>query len=308
MEVSQLHFRREVLSLVLLVLWGCGDTTEGVLQDAGAQQTIDVQARLVDEVVVAGGALVFEVLGANAIVPASARVRLAGDIDGRPVEASIGADFEEVGGALEVSVPWEKLSAILEVDRRAQYFGSLGVEIDDLGGSLKGVGQLPDSVIEFHEELSPSVLVPALFEIFPNDQKTFSAGGILRPGEGLTSMLVEGVFEPADASGAVPISATLPIEVGASRSEALVSWPVSVFGIRPGAFTGQVVPVNDHAFAGRLEGAALDVSVSLLLAEIDGFDPPAASRGQVLRALGRGFIPADANFGQSMFFLFDGSF
>ena len=296
-----------VLVLACLASSGCGDEVP-VPPGAPAEQILDIQLTLVDETIVLGGSLLCKVEGAGAIVPAAARVVLNGAIDGRPVEASIGADFVETSQGLDVSVGWDKLVNILAISGEAEFQGSLRVELDDLGGGLKGIDELPTAIIFFRESLRPGLDLPSQLEIFADDQLRFPAEGLLRPGEGTTDLLVDGTFSPTDGSAATLVSAVLPVAVGASRQDAVVHWSVVVFGIKPGSFSGTLRPVNNHELGGRLEGDTLNATIALLPSEIDGFDPPAASRGQIMRALGRGFISADANLGQSMFFTLDGSF
>ncbi len=297
-----------VVGWFVLSAWvtGCGEDGGQAVQ-APPEMTLDVEARLVDELVVAGGSLELEVDGAQAIVPSQASILLDGALGGQPFQGTIDAQFEEADERLRVALPWTTLTSVLGVEGGQVYEGTLSVEVEDLGGGLTGVSAPQAVTLSFQDQLTPDLRPPTLFEVFPNDLVEFDAQGLLRPGEGVTELALDGTFTP-DTGEPQSVRATLTATPAGSRQRASVRWPATTFGVRPGVFEGTFTPRNKHALSDTTEGPSSDVSVALLLTEIDGFDPPAACRGQITKLVGRGFIPSDPAAGQSMYFLFDGMF
>lgn len=297
-----------LLLALLLALPSCGDEPKEIPPTSGATEELPIQVKLVDETIVPGGSLLIEVRDAGTIVPASALVFVEGQLDGQTIEANINAAYAQENDVLLLEVTWDALSVLLGVDGDADFAGSIQVEIPDLGGELVGKGQIQLATLFLRRTLDPEVDVPDFFEIFVNDETALSGDGVLRDGEGATELLFDGEFVP-ETGAPESISGTLPVKVGAHRRDWLVSWPSTTIGIRPGTFNGTVTPRNSHAVSGDvLEGDPIAVEVKLLRTEIDAFDPPAASRGEVMNVVGRGFIPANPEAGQSMIFVLDGMF
>ncbi len=297
------------MAALLAVSWCVGAACAQPDKPAPVQeQTLDVELEVVDATVIFGGQMLFEVRGAEAIVPAETRVFFSGRVGAQDVEASFSAPFEETPDGLSLSITWDRLETILGITGEVDFVGNLRLEVADLGGGLTGVDELTGVTIAFRQTLSPSIEFPPFVEIFANSLSTYPADGILRQGEGSTELVFDLTFVPDDGGAQELIQATIPVSVGESRQQAQVNWSVAAMGIRPGVFDGTVQQRNNHAQGPVVDGPLVGLTVTLLPTEIDGFDPPAASRGQIMRALGRGFIPSDAQLGQSMFFVLDGMF
>jgi hypothetical protein len=300
--------RRLTLTLLLCLaaLSACG--AEGQRPNNPPQlMTIAIQASLVDEVILTGGALQIELRRVGALIPAQARVLFKGQLGGSALDATLSAELIEQDGSLLLEIPWERLSAALGAAPGLTFDGTLQVQVDDLGGALTGEAALEGARLAFLDTLDPALEPPASAEVFLNQRVLLPARGVLRNGEGRTEVLAAGTFTP-EGGAAVEVSLTLPVEIGADRAEGALLWSAAALGIRPGVFVGALTPQNTHAGGAVTQGEPREVEVRVLRTEIDGFDPPAASRGQITRVIGRGLIPADANAGQSMFFLLDGTF
>lgn len=290
-----------------LLCGGAGCGADDPMPPATSQEvTVEVQAALVDPTILTGGSLLIDVTQAGALIPSGARLLFDGQINGQALDAELSVDLEQRDQGYRLALSWDKLSGILGAQAGTTWSGTITVKIDDLGGELTGQARLEDN-LAFLEALDPGLLPPASSELFLNEVVSMPARGVLRQGEGFTEVIAEGVFLP-EGGQEIPVTTALPVEVGADRAEARVGWLASRLGIRPGVFTGTLTPRNTHTNGEVRTGDAFEVEVRVLRTEIDGFDPPQASRGQVLSVVGRGLIPSDAQAGQSMFFLFDGMF
>lgn len=296
--------RAMILGCALAALWGCAKVEPA---SPPPVQTVPITASLVDDTVVFGGSMLLEVDGAGVLVPADAVVKFSGQVGDRRVDAEVGALFTESDKGLELEVIWADFAQTFQIGGPVDFSGSMLVTVTDLGGRLRGQGVLSDVTVRFREALSPSITVPETLEIFCNDLRSFGAQGILRSGEGATNLSLSGRFTPDDGGPVVDVAEVVPVSVGASRQEAVVLWSTAL-GIKPGVFEGRVQLVNSHSNGIQLESSPKSVTIALLPTEIDGLDPPAGSRGQIVSVLGRGFISNDAAQGQSMFFRLDGAF
>jgi len=290
---------------VLAVAWvavGCPAEEQVV---APTVQIVDIDATLVDETIVAGGSLAFDVAGAGVIVPLRATVVATGFAGGEGI--TLEAEFVETDiGRLSVTVPWATLTSKLGAAAGQTFEGTLRVVIDDLGELLQGVDEL-NAVLTFEGSLTPTVEVPTSLEIFVNDSREVAATGMLREGEGASQIAVSGTFI-ADGGTVRNVDETVDLAWAGARDKTLLRFPAWLFGVEPGQFDGTITPVNDHAEGADAQGEATTVSYTLLASEIDQFTPAVASRGQVISVIGRGFAEPDPERGISTFFRFDGMF
>lgn len=270
-------------------------------------QELPVDASLRDTLVVSGGELIIDVDGAGLLVPGSARVAFIGDVDGVNTAATLEASVEE-GNSLVLRVSWDTLTAGLGVSGSSILEGTLEVGVDDLSGLVRGVGVIFDARIETVEGLTPELELDATYDIFINERTRVPGSGALRASEGTTRVRIEGTFT-TNTGGSQAISEELALEPATGpRTELELHWPPWLFGVQPGSFTGTLTPVNAGVQGGDREGTARNVTVNLQQTELDGFNPPVASRGQIVEVLGRGFFPPDAERGFSMFLRFEGTF
>jgi hypothetical protein len=296
-----------ILGAGLLCLGAAGCAGEDQMTTEAPQEvTVEIQAALVDPTILTGGSLLLDVSQAGALIPSGARLLFSGQLGGQPLEAELGADLEPRDQGYRVALGWDKLSSVLGAQPGTTWSGVITVKVDDLGGQLTGVAELRDN-LAFRDALDPGLLPPPSAEVFLNEVVSMPARGVLRQGEGATEVIAEGTFL-TEGGQEIPVVTALPVEVGQDRAEALVAWPASSLGIQPGVFSGTLTPRNTHTDGEVRTGDAFDFEVRVLRTEIDGFDPPQASRGQIVSVVGRGLIPSDAQAGQSMFFLFDGMF
>lgn len=304
----KIHSLALVLALGLCALSSCGDD-ENTSAQPRANLVVQTEATLEDETIVAGGSLFFEVSGAGSIIPVEARIQMDGQHNGAPLKTTLPASFEVLnqGETVRLEVSWDNLSASLGGSAESDFAGSFTVELDDLGGGLKAVSAPILAMLSIRPGLQPSMSVPDSLEIFPNSTSRLPSEGILRPTEGETVALLQGMFTP-DAGEPFSLDTELTVLPGESRKEAQIQWPPTLFGIRPGAFEGKIRLRNYHKASEERESDAYPLYLSLKSSEIDGFDPPGGSRGQSIKIIGRGFIPSDLANQQSMYFLFDGMF
>jgi hypothetical protein len=129
--------------------------------------------------------------------------------------------------------------------------------------------------------------------LYPGDEITVSGSGFLLPGEGQTILFLKGTFEslvPPETNG---VQAAIPV-TGDDRNTIRFQLSPDILGIRPGTFVGSMEIANE-ASASSISGTGLNSLIRVLKApQINQIYPQVVSRGQVLSAVGRGFLATDA--------------
>lgn len=290
------------------LLGSCGD--DGEPTGPPPAQQVAVVPVLPDDTVVAGGSLFVDVLEADLLRPSSIDVILDGEFNGNSATRTLPSTFEASGTGLRAEVSWATLAEILPPGSDVGFTGVVGVVVHDLGGSLEGIGEVdtPAGGIHFVDALRPVLHPPTQMDTYLHEATVWEAEGLLRPGEGQTELVIDGTFTPTVGTSKA-VSTVLAVDMdGEDRTRASVRWEATAFGVRPGTFSGTVTPRNTAANTQPVVGDSASIEVTLLPTEIDGFSPPAAGRGEIMTMTGRGFIPSDAEAGQSMFLQLEGSF
>jgi hypothetical protein len=180
--------------------------------------------------------------------------------------------------------------------------------VDDALASLQGIGSARAVHIDFVETLTPSIQMPSSIAVYLNETREFVTSGILRPREGITHLMFRGEFFADDATTR-DVTSSLTVEVGTGgRGEGTVHFLPGTFGLKPGVFRGTITPRNDHDLAVLVEGTTVTTTIEQLPSRLEGFTPPSGSRGEIVKMVGRGFIPADAGASRSMYLLVEGTF
>ncbi len=175
--------------------------------------------------------------------------------------------------------------------------GMLRVRLDLPGGAQR-TDAVPVSW-ELVEQLEPRLdyFSAAVGQevIYLGSQLDARGSGFLLQGEGTTELRLNGTFTPADSGESEPVVGNLILLDPQDRSRLAGPMPPSGFGIRPGVFSGQVVPVNVHRDGPETPGPGLtDVSLELGPTFLMSFEPEAAGRGQWIDFYGRGFTSGSA--------------
>ena len=302
--------RRRLMTSVAVAAWlavvaaGCveppGDASPATPE---ARAPLPLEVALVDDVVVEGSALLLEVRGAELLKDATARVALRGELDGVAVGGELMV-VPEGEGDLRVSVPWSALMGLEGVLEPGVFLGRVQVTLDDPALQVQAVGET-SVALDLVTSLSPLVALPERLEVHLNEEQRWPATGLLRPREGATSLEIEGRFTE-EGGAAREVRATVPVSLGeAGLEEARVRWVADALGVRPGVFRGRVRVVN-RGLRGEEGAETVLREVRLKPTRVVGLDPPRASRGELIRVLGRGFVPADGERG--MFFVAEGEF
>jgi hypothetical protein len=113
--------------------------------------------------------------------------------------------------------------------------------------------------------------------------------GFLLDGEGETKLHFVGTFTPDSSNVASELDKYVTLE-DAQRTELSGPFPADCFGIEPGRFFGDIIPVNEHQDGPVIEGqgfsiVGIDLGPTLLI----GIEPLQARRGQKITISGRGF-------------------
>lgn len=204
----------------------------------------------------------------------------------------------------------DELWGVINPQPETTFTGSITLELEDLAG-LFAKGQLNGVLILFTSILRPQVsAIPSTPMSYPGQQLKLKGKGFLRPEEGQTWAVIEqGVMsydmrEPVDLSGA-----RVPILWTGTREEAVLALLPQPFGIEPGSFEGTLRMENELA-DGQLykDQGTLSLRTSLQRPFVSGVNPGAASRSEVVRILGRGFLGTSSAQGYGMLLKFDGVF
>jgi hypothetical protein len=275
---------------------------------APAAQRLPLEATLLDDQIVRGGALRLEVAGAALLVPQRATVTLDGALDGAPLRLALDASWARQGDLLSLRVPWEALAPLHPSSGRATFRGTLHVALDDVTGALRGEAALPDQALALAQTLPPALGRQApLVRANLHQALALEADDLLLQGEGDAEVSLEGTFTP-EGGLALPINARQPLEPRARRDQGAWRLSPGIFGIVPGQFQGSIRLLNLHAGGPTLASAAHEIKIDVLPTAIAGISPTIASRGQQIVALGQGFLPADPATGTSMYLQLEGTF
>ncbi len=288
----------------------CGDDQNP--QTNSAIEVLPLTVELTDDTLVFGGTLEVSVQGAGLLDPLGVLVTFEGKAGNDTIKELVTADFQDDPqnpGTLKLQIPWSAMEGFINQGLGEVIFdGELKVRVEDVTGQFAGEGRLKGAIVRFTDQLQPELAnVPERIMIHLNSPSTFEGVRFLKPGEGITSLVLTGSYE-ADNGGTRQINTELAVDSGGERTQATVVWNAGLFGVRPGTFTGSLKPRNDHNSGGPAEGPGVPIEVEILPSELIGFDPATASRGQRLTALGQGFIPLNPGLAQSMFFELNGSF
>lgn len=146
-------------------------------------------------------------------------------------------------------------------------------------------------------------------DVYPGDAVPVDGDGFLLPGEGTTTLTLEGTFVPEggggtiDYTGASAVVGTLNVAPDRRRGS-LVLTP-DVFPPTPGLMQNATIRLATTLSGGLRQEAPSAVEATLRMNRpfVSGFSPEAPSRGQRVGVLGRGFLPAP-----STLFQLDGKF
>ena len=175
--------------------------------------------------------------------------------------------------------------------------GTLKVRADYPGGASQvaetsAVWSLEQSLEPALEHLSAAVGQVVVY--LGTEVEALGSGFLLR-GEGVTELRLSGTFAPADTQDEFPVEGNLIVLDAASRERLVGPIPASGFGIQPGVFSGDIIPVNLHEGGQEVAGGGLvGVTIELGPTLLNRMEPSEASRGQWIDIYGRGFVSGSA--------------
>jgi hypothetical protein len=204
----------------------------------------------------------------------------------------------------------ERLFVAADPDPTRTFIGAIDVEVSDQLGVLAR-GRVEGALLQFMRTLDPGLVAfGQAGEVWPGQVIEVECEGALRPEEGTTWAVVErGALVYEDGEQVDKQGARVPLRWLGSRERAGLEVAPEVFGIRPGAFAGALRLENtlDGPFE-RTRSTARPLEVEIGRARIDSVAPAAASRGQLVRIVGRGFLEPNAARGVGMLLSFEGTF
>ncbi len=301
---------RTLCGLLLLVspihLLGCTEPETSSQPVPVEEQALTLN--LPDTTLVSGGTLDIEIQGAGLLEPSHIEVLFLGVLEGETTKITLQATWEDRGGILLLHLPWNALEALHPTQSTAFFNGEIQVTVDDISGTLRGIGRLTDQPLTLVNELEPTLKISSGFaSLHLNEETLLDATSLLRAGEGQSLLHLDGTFTPTDGEE-VPALTRFLIDTSAGRDQGMWTLEAGSFGLTPGVFVGTAQVINDHSSGQIIRSEYVDLRLRVQPTTLAGFDPPSVSRGQIIRVRGQGFIPPDAVNSRSMFFTLDGDF
>ncbi|MDF1563879.1 MAG: hypothetical protein P1V51_12595 [Deltaproteobacteria bacterium] len=244
------------------------------------------------------------------------RLRFVGSgfLPDETVEAHFQGTFG--GGSVDGTLPlrYESVTEqVLVADDT--FFALLGGDNGTFGGRVTLSVMRKGQLLEDTESVSLSILptlTPTLLQIEDQalafmERARVDGRGFLLPGEGETRFLFNGTFTP-NGGAAIPLSdAQLTVDVE-GRVEAFYLHTPEALGLAAGTLEGELLVENHHLRGDVVTGGSLPVLLTVLEPAVASASPSAASRGQIISFLGRGFLPDDSSKSQRTVLVFDGTF
>jgi hypothetical protein len=235
------------------------------------------------KIVVTGASFVDEHWG-------EATLHLVGDASGNDVDVQWPATFIDYS-TMKVKVDAGKLD---EIGGDVDFHGTARMEFVALSDGNTYASDPINLDLSFRQKLDPTPTGIDDGVHFVNDMiKVDGDGFLLGEDEGSTYAKLTGCFKPDASSTCSPIQATeLTLVPAADLSRTSASFPFAprVAGIKPGTFTGKVTIINRQTGAADAAATPIDVSYTLVTAQVFSVDPPAASLGQYVFVHGGGFV------------------
>ncbi len=234
------------------------------------------------------------------VLPGS-RLRFLGSgfLRGERVFATLEGAFAGHAVHGEIELTYQSATELVHVVGE-ETFAALGGDQGTFQGTatlwtIRDGRRIEDAASIAFEIVDRLIPVPVAFEppaLTFMESATLRGDGFLLPGEGVTRVHATGTFE-TDGGQTRTIDQDLPVEVVSRRELRYVHTP-EVFGLATGRLDLDLTVVNEHqGSAGTVEGGRIPAALLIVQPSIAATDPPAASRGQVLEILGRGFLPED---------------
>jgi len=152
---------------------------------------------------------------------------------------------------------------------------------------------LVDSLKPTLHQLSVSSATGEALRVYPEDELSLVADDLLLGGEGRSVVLIEADSEVSEGERAGQ-RFELPVQATTSRHEGTLRIAADALGIAPGRVRGQASLVVETESGQVWQSEPIEVDVKMQPPVVAGIDPPAASRGQWIDVIGRGFLPPSA--------------
>ncbi|MCA9546621.1 MAG: hypothetical protein KC613_19585, partial [Myxococcales bacterium] len=155
------------------------------------------------------------------------------------------------------------------------------------------------ATLRYAEALPPrldDVELPTI--VAPGAHLRVLGDGLLSGNEGRSSLWLEGSFDADDPDAAGegrPITALLPLVQRFDRNSGEVYLRPGALGLAPGLFQGDGILLTQDAAGVERRSQRLPLVIRQGPPRITGLTPDPASRGQIIRLRGAGFLPNDGN-------------
>lgn len=249
--------------------------------------------------------------GTERVEEGSVRLSLTGDFGGRGVDETFSlqsAREGDVGNLFLELDSQELLWPRISPGAGGLFQGKMTVRLEDSLG-IEALGERDGLRWRFVRELAPSLEVQEVSStLFTNGGISVQGDGILRPEEGQTWARVLGGALQTERGHRIELTGErLPVRWEGTRSSSSIRLAPEVMGVHPGELELQLQFENQFRDGTTIASfGEFDVQSRMETTFIATFSPNAASRGQVVRVEGRGFLENGESTG--MLLRFEGTF
>ncbi len=242
------------------------------------------------DVLVPGGRLWLVGDGFLAPPAGDVRVRLEGVVDGHAAGVTlIPAEIEATRLGIEVDAA---LARLFE-DAPGRFVGSATVIVRPADQPVDLTASTPLE-LRFAPFVAPALTSVGEPNVAPGALLVVRGDGLLDEGEGVTTLVLEGTFQPDDGPARDVSGGRLRVRKGASRREGEAFLDHGLFGIHPGSFEGLAWIESVAADGTSRVSEALDpVRLRQQAPAVEAVGPRRAARGQIVTVRGRGMLPND---------------
>lgn len=280
----------------LAALGGCRDN---VADPDGAVVEPPVVAAVSAELLVPGSTLLIGGEGFLAEPAGVTLVRLRGAVDGTLRSITL-APAEVSARQLRLTVG--TAFAALFGPAGGRFEGSLTVVVQPGDQPAAAETEVPVS-LRFAPAVAPVLATVDATEVAPGALLPITGDGLIDGGEGHSELVLTGSFRLGDGTEVRVLGAALPLHARLGRSAGSFYLGAHAFPLAAGVFEGEAVLRTTNAAGEVQETPPRTVLLGYRGPRVDRLGvvgqplpegPPAAARGQVLRLLGRGLLPNDA--------------
>ena len=296
-----------------LVMWGAG---LGCGQEPGPAPPNELELTLnaPESLLVRTSVMRFELGDNPRFAQTNARVALTGSFSAQQpfaFESRVGVQQEDGRFFVELDVDASGLWEAANPQATLTFFGALELTLEDISGTYARA-TFDDFTLTFEPALAPRIgALQDARQSYPGQRIAFRGAGLLRPEEGQTWLVFErGSVTPLDQGQPIDLArARIALPWTGQRDVSAMTLHPAVFGLFASTVEGVVRTENVYSSGETYEGSSrLSFRTQINAPFVQDVSPSGASRGQLVRITGRGFVEPSAEGAAGMVLRFDGTF